>query len=189
MKLIVGLGNPTKEHEKQRHNIGFMAIDSLVREYNLSGPKQKFAAEIYEGFIGTEKVLAIKPQTYMNNSGRAVAEAAKFYKIGLDNIIVVYDELDLAFSKLRIKQGGGAGGHNGIRDIDAKLGKKNYFRIRMGIDHPGHKDRVTGYVLSNFSKEEAPIVEEWCDDFARYIALLWEESAEALMTKMALMRD
>ena len=154
MKLLVGLGNPGKEHEKQRHNIGFMAIDRIADDYNLGTFKKKFKGEISTGQIKGHKVALLKPQTFMNNSGQSVLAALKFYDIPVENIIVFYDELDLPFTKLRVKQGGGSGGHNGIKSCDKHLPNKDYWRIRMGIDHPGSKERVTGHVLGNFAKDQ-----------------------------------
>ena len=174
MKLLVGLGNPGPTYSKNRHNIGFMVIDEVVRTYSFSSPQTKFSSQYFEGVIGGQKIMALKPQTFMNNSGTAVAEAARFYKIPLDEIVVIYDELDLEPGRVRMKKGGGAGGHNGIRSIDQYLGA-DYYRMRVGIGHPGHKDRVTGHVLGDFKKED----EGWLNE------CLWgiSESLEALVLK------
>jgi len=153
MFLLIGLGNPGKEYQNTRHNVGFMALDDIIKRYNFSGPKVKFQGEIFDGVIGDEKVLALKPMTYMNLSGRSVKEAASFYKIPLSNIIVFHDEIDLAVGKIKVKIGGGAGGHNGIKDIDDQIGKE-YKRVRIGVGHPGEKDKVTGHVLSKPSKDD-----------------------------------
>ena len=153
MRLLVGLGNPGPQYILNRHNVGFMALDMLVNEYNLPEFKHKNGSLLTEGFINEQKCLLLKPLTYMNNCGPTVAQVAHFYKIPLADIFVFHDELDLPFGKVRLKVGGGAGGHNGLRSLDAHLGK-DYHRIRIGINHPGHKDLVTGHVLGNFSKEE-----------------------------------
>src|SRR3984957_10933770 len=150
MWLIVGLGNPGSQYQHNRHNIGFMAVDDIIRRHNFSAPSKKFQALVSEGTLGGEKVLMMKPQTFMNLSGQAVQAATAFYKIPLDQVIVFHDELDLASGKIRTKIGGGAAGHNGIRSIDEHLGPE-YWRVRLGIDHPGGKDRVHGYVLSDFA--------------------------------------
>ncbi|MEE9375978.1 MAG: aminoacyl-tRNA hydrolase [Rhizobiaceae bacterium] len=164
MLIIVGLGNPGAKHAKQRHNVGFMAVDEIHRHENFSPWKARFQALTCEGQLGGVKTLLIKPTTFMNESGRAVGEAARFYKVDPNDIIVLYDELDLASGKLRIKSGGGSGGHNGIRSIDAHIGKE-YRRVRIGIDHPGHKARVTGHVLGDFAKAD----HQWLDPLLQEI--------------------
>ncbi|TAH34759.1 MAG: aminoacyl-tRNA hydrolase [Alphaproteobacteria bacterium] len=159
MHLIVGLGNPGSEYQNNRHNVGFMVIDALVKKYHLSGPKRKFESEVYEGNIKDYRVIAIKPQTFMNVSGVAVEQAMNFYKIPLDKIIVIHDELDIDPGELRFKSGGGSAGHNGLRSIDASIGN-NYNRLRFGIGHPGHKDAVSSFVLHDFDKSENILVHE-----------------------------
>ena len=153
MYLLVGLGNPGKEYERTRHNIGFMIIDHLVKEFGFTPDKNKFKAIVNTGSIADKTLLTLKPTTFMNRSGISVAEAIKFYKIPLSNIMVFHDDIDLAPGKIKLKTGGGHGGHNGLRDIDLYIGKE-YKRIRVGIGHPGDRDKVSGYVLSNFSSEE-----------------------------------
>ncbi len=153
MLLLVGLGNPGPRHAAQRHNVGFMAVDLIVRRHGFSAWRKRFQGETAEGSLGGERVLALKPMTYMNDSGQSVGEALRFYKLDLNDVVVFHDELDLAPGKVRVKAGGGAGGHNGIRDLDAHLGT-DYRRVRIGIGHPGHKDLVYGYVLQDFSKPE-----------------------------------
>ncbi|MFD0916389.1 aminoacyl-tRNA hydrolase [Pseudahrensia aquimaris] len=185
MRLLVGLGNPGQKYEKHRHNVGFMAVDAVHRHESLSSWKPKFQALTAEGTIGGEKVLLIKPTTYMNDSGRAVAEAARFYKLEPADVIVLYDELDLAPGKVRIKTGGGAGGHNGIRSIDAHLGK-DYSRVRIGIGHPGHKDRVTGHVLGDFAKADHEWLDPLLDEIGRNADLLVKGEDAAFMNKLAL---
>ncbi len=154
MQILVGLGNPGVQYALHRHNVGFMAIDVIADRWNIGPFKPRFQGMTAEGRIGTAKVLLLKPATFMNESGRSVAEAVRFYKLDpAEALTVFYDELDLAPFKLKIKHGGGAAGHNGIRSIDAHLGP-DWCRVRIGIGHPGHKDRVTGHVLGNFIKVE-----------------------------------
>lgn len=154
MKLFVGLGNPGAEYSRHRHNVGFMALDRIADRHRFPSWRRRFQAEASEGTIGGERVLLLKPQTYMNESGRAVAEAARFLKVEPGDIVVFHDELDLAPGKIRVKTGGGHAGHNGLRSISAHLGS-DYVRVRIGIGHPGHKDAVSGYVLHDFAKAEA----------------------------------
>ena len=154
MLLLVGLGNPGAKYENNRHNIGFMAVDEIVRRHVSFGPwKSKFQGLVAEGKIGGEKVLALKPQTFMNKSGKSVSEAQRFFKIAPDQVLVFYDELDLAPGKVKVKRGGGNAGHNGLRSIDAFC-PKDYWKIRLGIGHPGDKNRVMGHVLGDFSRSD-----------------------------------
>jgi len=158
MLLLVGLGNPGAEYAGHRHNIGFMAVDEIVRRHGFGPWRKRFQARIAEGTValpggGTEKVLAIEPQTYMNLSGQSVGDAAGFYKLEPERVVVFHDELDLAPGRLRLKKGGGAGGHNGLRSLDAHLGQ-DYWRVRLGIGHPGLKHLVHNYVLHNFAKDD-----------------------------------
>lgn len=185
MLIVAGLGNPGPKHEHERHNVGFMAVDAIASEHDFSPWKPRFQALSCEGRIGSEKVLLLKPTTFMNDSGRSVGEAARFYKIAEDAVIVLYDELDLAPGKLRIKTGGGAGGHNGIRSIDAHLGK-NYRRVRIGIGHPGHKDRVTSHVLGNFAKADHDWLDPLLDQIARNTDMLVAGDDAGFMNRIAL---
>jgi len=153
VQLWVGLGNPGAQYAMHRHNVGFMAADTIAEVHGFGPVQKKFQGWLQEGRIGTHKVLLLKPATFMNESGRAVGEAMRFYKLGLDALTVFHDELDLAPFKVKVKQGGGTAGHNGLRSIDQHLGA-DFRRVRLGIGHPGHKDRVTGYVLGNFAKAE-----------------------------------
>ena len=170
MLLLVGLGNPGAKYAGNRHNIGFMAIDAIADRHGFSPEKSQFQSQVRSGMIqtasGPVKTLAIKPSTFMNESGRAVQAAASFYKIPLSNIVVFHDELDLEAGKFRIKIGGGIAGHNGLRSIRQQMGA-DFIRARMGIGHPGHKDRVHSYVLSDFAKSEQSWVEDICDACAR----------------------
>ncbi len=151
--LIVGLGNPGPQYALNRHNIGFMQIDILAEDYNFSPEIRKGKALIREGRIGDNKVLLVKPMTYMNLSGHAVSQLVSFYKIPLSDVYVIHDDLDLSPFKVRVKKGGGAGGHNGLKSLDSTIGK-DYWRIRLGIGHPGDRHKVSGYVLSNFAKSD-----------------------------------
>jgi len=166
MLLLVGLGNPGKQYEHNRHNIGFMAVDEIIYRHNFSEAKSKFQGMISEGRLGNEKVLILKPMTFMNLSGKSVSEAARFYKIPSENIFVFYDELDLAEGKIKFKTGGGNAGHNGLRSMDQYI-DKNYNRIRIGIGHPGDKERVTVHVLGNFSKTDQSWLEPLIDAIGR----------------------
>lgn len=153
MQIWTGLGNPGPKYALHRHNVGFMALDVIADMYDFGPVQKKFQGWVQEGRIGTQKVLLLKPATFMNESGRSVGEAIRFYKLDLDALTVFHDELDLAPFKVKVKQGGGTAGHNGLRSIDKHLGK-DFRRVRLGIGHPGHKDRVSGYVLGNYAKTE-----------------------------------
>ena len=159
MQIFVGLGNPGTAHVLQRHNIGFMAVDKIAASYRFEPWRMRFQGLSAEGRIGDAQLLLLKPATFMNDSGRSVREALRFYKLDPGALTVFYDELDLAPGRVRVKHGGGAAGHNGIRSIDAHVGPE-YRRVRLGIGHPGHKDRVLGHVLSNFGRAEL----EWVAD-------------------------
>ena len=157
MLVLVGLGNPGEKYAKHRHNVGFMAVDAIADAHGFGPAREKFQGLVREGFLegpgGRSKALVLKPQTFMNESGRSVREVAQFYKLDPEQIIVFYDELDLDAGKVKMKTGGGAAGHNGIRSIDAHLGN-NFKRVRIGIGHPGERSKVTGHVLGNFSKAD-----------------------------------
>ena len=159
MKLFVGLGNPGKKYTNNRHNIGFMALNQIANDHSFSPWKNKFQGQITDGKLGDEKVILLKPETFMNLSGQSVSETIKFYKIKIEDIIVFHDELDLAPAKLRVKISGGHAGHNGLRSIHQHIGA-DYHRVRMGVGHPGHKDRVANYVLSDFAKSD----QNWLQD-------------------------
>ncbi len=183
MFLIVGLGNPGSEYEYNRHNIGFLAADAIVRAHGLSGPKKKFDSQLFEGSIAGTRVLLIKPQTYMNVSGVAVHQAAEFYKIPPSNVIAIHDELDLEFGKLRIKVGGGNAGHNGLRSIDANF-DVDYKRLRFGIGHPGHKDLVSSYVLHDFSKAEWQEAEKIAEKIGEHFGILLSGDDAGFLNKV-----
>lgn len=153
MQIWTGLGNPGPKYALHRHNVGFMALDVIAEMHGFGPEQKKFQGWVKEGRIGQEKILLLKPATFMNESGRSVGEAMRFYKLELDALTVFHDELDLAPFKVKVKQGGGHAGHNGLRSIDKHLGA-DFRRIRIGIGHPGHKDRVNSYVLGNYAKAE-----------------------------------
>jgi len=165
MKLFVGLGNPGAKYAMNRHNIGFMAVDRIAADHGFAPWRSKFQGLVTEGRLGDEKVLLLKPETFMNRSGQSVGEAMRFYKLAPRDVTVFHDELDLAPAKCRVKQGGGHAGHNGLRSIHGHIGE-DYQRVRLGIGHPGHKDRVAGYVLSDFAKAD----QGWLDDLVRGIS-------------------
>lgn len=185
MLLLAGLGNPGPKYAKNRHNVGFMAVDKIIDRHNFSSSQKKFKSEVFEGKLSGEKVLILKPQTFMNLSGEAVGEAMRFYKLQPSDIFVFHDELDLAAGKVRAKAGGSHGGHNGLKSIDAHCGK-DYNRIRLGIGHPGHKARVNSHVLGDFAKSDY----EWLDPLLDIIAdnanLIAEDNLPELMNKIAL---
>ena len=171
MRLFVGLGNPGAKYAHNRHNIGFMAIDEIARRHGFAPWRRRFQGQTSEGTIDHEKVVLLRPETFMNESGRAVQEAANFFKLGVDDIIVFQDEIELPPAKLRVKVGGGIAGHNGLRSISAHIGNE-YRRVRLGIGHPGVKELVHGYVLSDFAKDDRPWVEALCVAIADNAGLL-----------------
>lgn len=165
MQLWAGLGNPGAKYASNRHNIGFMALDAIARAAGFGPWRAKFQAELAEGQIGGTKILLLKPQTFMNRSGQSVGEALRFYKLTPADVTIFHDELDIAPGKMRLKQGGGHAGHNGLRSLHEHIGP-DYARVRLGIGHPGHKDRVAGYVLSDFAKAD----QDWLDALLEGIA-------------------
>lgn len=185
MLLIAGLGNPGPQYAGHRHNIGFMAVDEIHRDPSFSPWSKKFQGEISEGRIEGEKVLLLKPQTFMNLSGQSVLAAASFYKIEPSRIVVLHDELDLPPGKVRVKTGGGHGGHNGLRSIDSHLGK-DYRRVRLGIGHPGDKDRVSPYVLSDFAKADREWLEPLLEAVAKNAGLLVKGEDNQFMNRLTL---
>ncbi|WP_170441570.1 aminoacyl-tRNA hydrolase [Ruegeria arenilitoris] len=165
MKLFVGLGNPGAKYARNRHNIGFMAVDAIARDHGFGPWRSKFQGEISEGMLGREKVLLLKPMTFMNRSGQSVGEAMRFFKLDSTDVTVFHDELDLAPGKVRAKAGGGHAGHNGLRSIHDHIGAA-YDRVRLGIGHPGRKELVSPYVLGDFAKADA----DWLDDVLQGVA-------------------
>ncbi len=186
MLLWVGLGNPEPAQSHQRHNIGFMALDRIARRHDFSPWRRRFKGLVAEGSIGPERVLALKPETYMNDSGESVQPAAAFFKVPVEGITAFHDELDLLPGKVRIKRGGGAAGHNGLRSMDRRLGSPEYWRVRLGIGHPGVRGRVTGHVLGDFAKVECPWLDALLDEVAAQAALLVEGRPEEFMSRVAL---
>jgi PTH1 family peptidyl-tRNA hydrolase len=187
MKLWVGLGNPGPEHARQRHNIGFMALDAIAARHRFSPWRQRFRGLFAEGTIAGVRILALKPETYMNESGTAVQPAAFFYKLKPEALSVFHDELDLAPGRVRVKKGGGAAGHNGLRSIDRQLGAQDYWRIRLGIGHPGQKERVHGHVLGDFAKGDREWLDALLDAVADAAPMLAEGRTEEFMTRVALL--
>ena len=187
MLLWVGLGNPEPSQARHRHNIGFLALDEIARRHGFTPWRQRFKGLVAEGIVGRQKVLALKPLTYMNGSGEAVQPAAAFHKIGPAAITVFHDELDLAPGKVRVKRGGGVAGHNGLRDIQRALGTPEFWRVRLGIGHPGQKERVTGHVLGNFAKADEPWLARLLEAVAETAPLLGDGRAEEAMTRIALL--
>ena len=185
MLVIAGLGNPGAKYSGNRHNVGFMAADAFARRHGFPAWSIKFQAEIASGTIGGEKVLLIKPQTFMNLSGQSVGEALRFHKLSPADLVVLYDELDLAPGKLRIKTGGGAGGHNGIRSLDAHVGK-DYRRVRIGIGHPGDKALVHNHVLGDFAKADAVWLEPLLAAIADHAEILVKGDDNGFMNKVSL---
>jgi PTH1 family peptidyl-tRNA hydrolase len=188
MLLFVGLGNPGDKYVANRHNIGFMAVQEIARRHDIAPWRRRFQGAAVEGVIAGERALLLLPGTYMNESGRAVAEAAQFYKIALADIIVFHDELDLPPGKLRTKTGGGNAGHNGLRSITAHVGN-DYRRVRMGIGHPGDKDRVHGFVLQDFAKSERAWVTTLCEAVAENAGLLARRQDATFQNKVHLAMD
>ena len=173
MKLIIGLGNPGSEYLNNRHNLGFMALDSLSEHYQFEAWKSKLDGLFSTKFFGSEKIILVKPQTFMNLSGICVAKFKQFFKINEKNIFVIYDDIDLNFGDRKLKLGGGDAGHKGVRSISQHLGTKDFNRIRMGIGRPSTKEEVSSFVLSNFSKTESDsakiLIKNLCDDFEKII--------------------
>lgn len=185
MRLFVGLGNPGARYAGNRHNIGFMAVSRLAEVHRASPWRSKFQGEIAEVRFGSDKLILLRPTTYMNESGRSVQEAARFFQLGLDRITVFHDELDLAFGRVRVKVGGGHAGNNGIRSIAGHMGP-DFQRVRLGIGHPGHKDLVSRYVLSDFSKVERAFVDDLVDAVAGAAPKLAADDAPGFLNEVAL---
>lgn len=188
MLLLVGLGNPGERYVGNRHNVGFMALQAIAKRHGIAPWRRRFQGVAVEGDLGGVKVLLLLPGTFMNESGRAVAEATNFYKFGAGETVVFHDELDLPPAKLRVKTGGGNAGHNGLRSITAHIGN-DYRRVRIGIGHPGDKDLVHRYVLQDFAKAEQPWVDAMCDAIADNIAPLVRGENESFQNKVHLAMD
>ncbi|MBV1834823.1 MULTISPECIES: aminoacyl-tRNA hydrolase [Novacetimonas] len=185
MLLWAGLGNPEPGMSRNRHNVGFMAVDRIAERHGFAPWRRRFRGEVSEGRIGRHKVLLLKPLTYMNLSGESVQQAAAFYKLSIDAITAFHDELDLAPGRIRVKRGGGAAGHNGLRSMDRMLGAQDYWRVRIGIGHPGSRERVTGHVLGDFSRDDRLWLDPMLDALSDTAALLADGQPELFMTRMA----
>lgn len=182
--LLVGLGNPGPSYAHHRHTIGFMALDHIHKVHTFSPFKVRDKVLVSEGKIGNHKVLLAKPMDYMNRSGRSLVSLVRFYKIPPEAVVILHDELDLVLGKVRVKQGGGSGGHNGIKDMDACIGN-NTWRVRLGIGHPGHKDLVTAYVLGNFKAQETAVVQEMIQRMSQALPFLFQGQKDLFMTQIA----
>lgn len=183
MILLVGLGNPGTEYALTRHNVGFMAVDEIVHRYSFDGWTKKFKGEVCAGSIDGEKVMVLKPHTYMNLSGEAVSAVASFYKIPPEKIYVFHDDMDLPVGRLKVKQGGGSGGHNGIKSIDAHLGQ-NYHRVRIGVDKPATREQVVSWVLSKFSANDKKTLDELIIKISENIPTLLTKDGNLFMNKV-----
>lgn len=181
--LLVGLGNPGKEYTHTKHNVGFLVLDELGKRIGADVKKSKFQSLYGEGFIEENKIILLKPQTYMNRSGGAVASASDFYKIPPENIIVVHDEMDISLGRIMIKPGGGSAGNNGIKSIISSLGTKDFIRVRLGIGKPGMRTDGANHVLSNFSKAESKLVEESIQTAADAILEIIDNGLQSAMNK------
>lgn len=184
MRLLVGLGNPGSGYANNRHNLGFMAADAIATRHGFPAWRSKFQGLVTDKPLGGEKVVLLKPSTFMNESGRSVAEAVQFYKLDLDDVYVMFDEIELAPGKVRVKRGGGHAGHNGIRSVASHLGQ-DFWRVRLGVGHPGDKNRVSGYVLQDFAKSDAQWVETLIDAVAAEADLLVQGEDNRFMTAVA----
>lgn len=185
MQLWVGLGNPGAQHALNRHNVGFMAVDAIADGHGFGAVKKQFAGWTQEGRVGTARVMLLKPATFMNESGRSVAEGLRFYKLGVEALTVFHDELDLAAFKVKARIGGGLAGHNGLRSIDRHCGP-DFRRVRIGIGHPGHKDQVTGHVLGNYAKAEMDPLAAMLGAIAAEAPRLAADEPERFMSDIAL---
>jgi len=183
--LIAGLGNPGPSYVMTRHNAGFMAVDRITHRYSFASARMKFHSEVREGTIEDQKTLAVKPQQFMNLSGGTLREVMSFYKIPLEKTLVIHDDIDLPFAKVKVKIGGGNGGHNGLRSIDSHIGK-DYLRLRIGVGHPGDKEDVSNYVLGSFNSHEAEQLGSVLDDIATHLPTLLTEGGDAFMNKLAI---
>ena len=184
-QLWVGLGNPGGKYAGHRHNIGFMAVDAIADDHGFGAPQSKYKGTIRTGRIGDQRVMVLKPGTYMNESGQAVGEAMRFYKLPLSAVTVFHDELDIAPGKVRVKTGGGLAGHNGLRSINARCGGPEFHRVRLGIGHPGHKDMVSGYVLKDFPRDEQDMRDDMCNAVSRHAGLLAAGDRDLFQTRVA----
>jgi PTH1 family peptidyl-tRNA hydrolase len=186
MRLIAGLGNPGPKYERHRHNVGFMSVDAIVRRHAFAPYRARFHALAADGVIAGEKVIALKPMTYMNDSGRAVGAALRFYKLDPAALVVIHDEIDLVFGKLRVKRNGGNAGHNGLRSLDAHIGP-DYWRVRVGVGHPGERHLVMPFLLHDFGKEESAFVGRMVEAIAEALPLLIAGDEGQFMNRVAVL--
>ena len=184
MLILVGLGNPGAKYASNRHNIGFMAADVIHTRHRFPAWRKNFQAEVSEGTIDGERVLLMKPQTYMNESGRSVGDAVRFLKLTPSDVVVIHDELDLPPGSARFKKGGGHGGHNGLRDIHSALGTPDYWRLRLGIGHPGDKSQVVGFVLGKPPASEQKMIDEAIDESLRCTEMLMKDGLEKTVQRL-----
>ncbi len=189
MILVVGLGNPGSEYAFTKHNVGFLTVDEIGKRVGIELTKKKFSGSFGEGFLNNEKLLLLKPETYMNRSGESVSSAANFYNIPTESIIVVHDEMDLPTGAVRIKAGGGSAGHKGINSIIAELGSRDFIRVRMGIGKPREKSHGANHVLSRFSKEEGALIEDSVSKAADAVVEVVENGLEKAMNKFNIRTD
>ena len=185
MRLFVGLGNPGSKHTNNRHNIGFMVVDEIVHRHCFAPFRSKFQGQICEGTIAEQKILVLKPTTYMNESGKAIKAAMTFYKLPIDDIIVFHDEMDLAAGKIRMKKGGGHAGHNGIRSIQNHIGS-DFKRVRLGVGHPGDREKVISHVLNDFSKVDQQWLDKIIEAIGENVGLLIKDEEGNFMSKVSL---
>ena len=183
MILLVGLGNPGREYALTRHNVGFMAVDEIVRRYSFDSYQKKFKGLLAKGVIEGQTVLVLKPETFMNLSGESVQAAMAFYKIKPENVIVLHDDMDLPLCKIKVKKGGGAGGHNGLKSIDSQVGQ-NYYRVRIGVGKPAFKEQVVSWVLSDFSGNDKVCIGEVLEKIADNVPLLLKNDDQTFMNKL-----
>lgn len=188
MLLIVGLGNPGAQYANNRHNVGFKIIDEIAKDFKFPEFTSKFQGQVSTGQIAGEKIILLKPMTYMNLSGQSVGECMRFYKIPVENVYVFYDEIDLALGKVKVKQGGGAAGHNGIKSLDQHLGQ-NYWRVRFGVDRPKISSMVSGYVLQDFSSVEKPILDHMITITSREVPKLISGDVQGFMSEIARLKQ
>lgn len=188
MRLLVGLGNPGAEYAFNRHNIGFLAVDAIAEHYKFGPWRKRFQGVTAEGFINGMKVIALKPTTYMNLSGQSVGEAARFFKLAPEDVVVVYDEIELAPGKVKAKLGGGSAGHNGIKSIDSHLGT-DYWRVRLGVGRPDTKEKVTGHVLQNFAKSDVEWLGKLMDAVCDAIPWMIAGNDSKFMTRVSLLTN
>ena len=186
MLLLAGLGNPGGKHARQRHNVGFMAVERIAAAHGFGAWRRRFQGEVSRGTLGKRDTLLLKPATYMNNSGRSLAAAARFFKLAGGDIVVFHDEMDLAFGKVRVRAGGGHAGHNGIRDIHAHLGP-DYRRVRIGVGHPGSRHKVIGHVLDGFSRAERGDIDDVLEAIADCAPLLADGDNDRFQSRVALL--